>query len=131
MPDRRRSAPSGGSESHEVGSVGAALPGMFATGEFDFGTSNALTVPQQAVVVRDGFSYIFQLGADQRVAQRKVQVGRRVGERIEVIGVAASATLASVLRYSTGRAKLWPSVSFKVTVPSRGQIFVTLSCKIL
>ena len=95
LPDRRRSAPSGGSESHKVGSVGAALPGMFAKGEFDFGSSNALTVPQQAVVVRDGFSYIFELGADQRVAQRKVQVGRRVGERIEVMGVAPSATLVA------------------------------------
>ncbi len=73
----------------------AAKAGMFAKGEFDFGSSNALTVPQQAVVVRDGFSYIFQLGADQRVAQRKVQVDRRVGERIEVIGVAANATLVA------------------------------------
>ena len=71
----------------------AAKAGMFAKGEFDFGSSNALTVPQQAVVVRDGFSYVFQLSADQRVAQRKVQVGRRVGERIEVMGVAADTLL--------------------------------------
>lgn len=71
----------------------AAKAGMFATGDFEFGASNALTVPQQAVVVRDGFSYVFLVGADQRVAQRKVQVGRRVGERIEVMGVAADAVL--------------------------------------
>ncbi len=95
LPGRRRSAPSGGSELHEVGSVGAALPGMFAKGEFEFGTSNALTVPQQAVVVRDGFSYVFQLAADQRVAQRKVQVGRRVGDRIEVMGVPPEAVLVA------------------------------------
>ena len=73
----------------------AAKAGMFAKGEFSFGSSNALTVPQQAVVVRDGFSYIFQLGADQRVVQRKVQVGRRVGERIEVMGVAPAAVLVA------------------------------------
>ena len=73
----------------------AAKAGMFAKGEFEFGSSNALTVPQQAVVVRDGFSYVFQLGADQRVAQRKVQVGRRVGERIEVMGVAPEAVLVA------------------------------------
>ena len=73
----------------------AAKAGMFAKGEFSFGSSNALTVPQQAVVVRDGFSYIFQLGADQRVVQRKVQVGRRVGERIEVMGVAPEAVLVA------------------------------------
>ena len=70
-----------------------AKAGMFAKGEFDFGSSNALTVPRQAVVVRDGFSYVFQLNTDQRVAQRKVQVGRRVGERIEVMGVAPDAVL--------------------------------------
>ncbi|MFM9902249.1 MAG: efflux RND transporter periplasmic adaptor subunit [Polaromonas sp.] len=73
----------------------AAKAGMFAKGEFEFGSSNALTVPQQAVVVRDGFSYVFQLGADQRVAQRKVQVGRRVGESIEVMGVAPEAVLVA------------------------------------
>ena len=73
----------------------AAKAGMFAKGEFEFGSSKALTVPQQAVVVRDGFSYVFQLGADQRVAQRKVQVGRRVGERIEVVGVSPETVLVA------------------------------------
>jgi multidrug efflux pump subunit AcrA (membrane-fusion protein) len=29
--------------------------GMFASGQFELGTSDAMTVPQQAVVVRDGF----------------------------------------------------------------------------
>lgn len=75
--------------------AGGARAGMFAKGEFEFGSSNALTVPQQAVVVRDGFSYVFQLGADQRVTQRKVQAGRRAGERIEVMGVAPEAVLVA------------------------------------
>jgi len=59
--------------------------GMFATGQFELGSSAALTVPQQAVTVRDGFSYVFRLNQDQRVSQIKVQVGRRIGERIEVL----------------------------------------------
>ena len=59
--------------------------GMFATGEFELGTSNALTLPQQAVVVRDGFSYVFQLNPDQRVSQLKVQTGRRLGDQLEVL----------------------------------------------
>jgi RND family efflux transporter MFP subunit len=59
--------------------------GMFASGEFELGTSDAMTVPQQAVVVRDGFSYVFRLNADQRVSQLKVKTGRRLGDRIEVI----------------------------------------------
>ncbi len=58
--------------------LGAAFkPGMFAKGDFVFGNSSALTIPQQAVVVRDGFSYCFVVGTDSRVAQRKISVGRR------------------------------------------------------
>ena len=35
---------------------------------------------------RDGFSYVFIVGADQKVTQAKVGVGRRVGDRIEITG---------------------------------------------
>ncbi|MEQ1636107.1 MAG: efflux RND transporter periplasmic adaptor subunit [Methylococcales bacterium] len=63
----------------------ALKAGMFLKGAFDLGSSGALTVPQQAVVVRDGFNYLFQLGKDQHVAQMKVQVGRRSGERVEIL----------------------------------------------
>jgi RND family efflux transporter MFP subunit len=96
-PPQGKLAPSGGSAVREATSVGASiLPGMFAKGEFEIGSSSALTVPQQAVVVRDGFSYVFQLSSDQRVSQRKVQTGRRVGERVEVLqGLAPDALLAA------------------------------------
>lgn len=60
--------------------------GMFASGRFELGTSNAMTVPQQAVAVRDGFSYVFRLNADKRVSKIKVQVGRRLADRIEILG---------------------------------------------
>jgi RND family efflux transporter MFP subunit len=69
-------------------SVAADAPfkaGMFASGQFELGTSDALTVPQQAVVVRDGFSYVFRLNQDQRVSQLKVKAGRRLADRIEVV----------------------------------------------
>ena len=59
--------------------------GMFASGRFELGTSKAMTVEQQSVVVRDGFSYVFRLNPDQRVSQVKVKLGRRVGTRIEVL----------------------------------------------
>ncbi len=62
----------------------AVKAGMFAKGEFNLGMSGALTVPQQAVVVRDGFSHVFRLNADSRVSQVKVQAGRRLGDRVEV-----------------------------------------------
>ncbi|QOY93802.1 efflux RND transporter periplasmic adaptor subunit [Massilia sp. UMI-21] len=64
--------------------------GMFARGRFDLGQTRALTVPQQAVVVRDGFSYVFRLKPDSHVSQLKVKTGRRLGERIEIVdGLAA------------------------------------------
>jgi RND family efflux transporter MFP subunit len=74
--------------------VAPVRAGMFATGEFEMGTSNAIVVPQQSVVIRDGFTYIFRLGADNRVTQIKVKAGRRVGDRIEVTeGLTPDATL--------------------------------------
>jgi RND family efflux transporter MFP subunit len=78
------------------GTAGAVKPGMFARGEFELGNSQALTVPQQAVVVRDGFSYAFRLNADQRVSQVKLTTGRRVGERVEVLeGISPDAVLVA------------------------------------
>jgi RND family efflux transporter MFP subunit len=80
----------------QSGNTGNFKAGMFARGEFDMGSSPALTVPQQAVVVRDGFSYVFRLNADQRVSQLKVQTGRRIGERVELLdGVGAEALLVA------------------------------------
>lgn len=55
----------------------ALKPGMYARGEFSLGSSPAKTVPQQAVVIRDGFSYLFRINPDQRISQVKVQTGRR------------------------------------------------------
>lgn len=73
-----------------------AKAGMFARGEFDIGSGNALTVPQQAVVVRDGFSYVFRLNADSRVSQLKVTTGRYLKDRVEVVdGVAPEAELVT------------------------------------
>lgn len=68
-----------------AGQGSPAKAGMFARGEFDLGVSDALTVPQQALIVRDGFHFVFVLGADQRVSQVKVQTGRRMGDRVEVV----------------------------------------------
>ncbi len=68
--------------------------GMFARGQFLLGARDALTVPQSAVVVRDGFSYVFELTPQGRVAMRRVQTGQRVGDRVEIAsGLSAGATL--------------------------------------
>ncbi|MDB5936286.1 MAG: efflux transporter periplasmic adaptor subunit, partial [Massilia sp.] len=49
-----------------------------------------------AVVVRDGFSYVFRLNADSRVSQLKVDSGRRLGDRIEVVNGLAPDALVVV-----------------------------------
>lgn len=59
--------------------------GMFARGEFELGRSAALTLPQSAVVQREGFSYVYRVGADSKAVQTKVTVGRRLAERIEIV----------------------------------------------
>jgi len=70
--------------------------GMFATGKFELGRSTALTVSQAAVVMRDGFSFIYVLGRENKVEQKKVTLGRRIEDRIEVIdGVSAATTLVA------------------------------------
>ncbi len=64
----------------------SARAGMFARGEFNLGATPALTVPQPAVVVREGFSYVLRVNTDNRVSQVKVQTGRLVGDRVEITG---------------------------------------------
>jgi RND family efflux transporter MFP subunit len=64
--------------------VGSARAGMYAQGDIALGQSQALTVPQTAVVVRDGFSFVYAIGADQKVSQLKVQTGRQSAQRVEV-----------------------------------------------
>lgn len=67
--------------------AGAAVrAGSFARGEFKLGQSGALSLPQTALQLRDGFAYVFLVGADGRVQQRKVTTGRRSGDRIELTG---------------------------------------------
>lgn len=73
-----------------------ARPGMFARGEFSFGSAPGLTLPQTAVLLRDGFSYVHRLGADSKVTLTKVGVGRRVGDRVEITsGLAADARVVA------------------------------------
>ena len=62
----------------------AAKAGMFARGDFVLGGGSGQTLPQAAVLLREGFSQVFVVGADGRVQQRKVAVGRRLGDRVEI-----------------------------------------------
>lgn len=59
--------------------------GMFASGEFELGQVQALTVAESALALRDGFSYVFRVKADGRVEQVKVRIGQRHANRVEVL----------------------------------------------
>lgn len=68
----------------------AVRAGIFARGEFELGRAPALTLPQSATVLREGFAYVFRREGEDRVAQVKVALGRRQGDRVEIVdGLAA------------------------------------------
>ncbi len=73
--------------------AGSARAGMYAHGEFQLGAQPALTVPQQALVVREGFNYVLRVLPDHRVVQAKLQIGRIAGDRVEVLSGVDSRTV--------------------------------------
>jgi RND family efflux transporter MFP subunit len=79
----------------------AIRAGAFARGYFAVSEGPALTVPQSAVLLRDGFHYVMRVGPASNVLVKKVSVGRRTGDRIEITaGLAESeAVIASGLGF--------------------------------
>lgn len=62
-----------------------ASAGMFASGEIEIGRGKVLTVPQTAVLLRDGFSYVFRIGPDNRVIETKIEIAQRRGDRAALL----------------------------------------------
>lgn len=60
-------------------------PGMFVRGFFDLKSMSVLTLPKQAISMRDGFGYVYKFMSDGRVTQLKIKIGRTIGDRIEII----------------------------------------------
>lgn len=80
----------------QAGARAGARAGSFATGRLDLGIAEGLTLPQAAVLLRDGFNYVFIVGPDHKVTQTKISVGRRMQDRIEVTkGLPAQAEVVS------------------------------------
>ena len=74
--------------------------GMFAKGDFAMGQSNTLSIPQQALVLRDGFNYVFVVKSiknqQAKVGQIKVQTGKRVGNLVEIVnGLTANQSIVA------------------------------------
>ena len=61
----------------------AVRAGLFARGELLLDQHTVLTLPDTAVLLRDGFSYVFRIEGD-KVRQQKVTLGVRRGDRIEI-----------------------------------------------
>ena len=62
-------------------------PGMFARVTANFGTNHNVVVPDVAVVKQQGSGehFIYVLNADNTVTYTKVELGRRLGSRYEII----------------------------------------------
>ena len=58
--------------------------GAFAQGTIDVGAQPGLTLPNSAVLARDGFDYVMEVGQGGTVRARRVTVGQRLGERVEI-----------------------------------------------
>ncbi|MBF0157940.1 MAG: efflux RND transporter periplasmic adaptor subunit [Magnetococcales bacterium] len=81
-----------------------AKAGMFVHGTIVMGSAAAMTLPQSAVVMRDGYEFVFviQAGdstgspASSQVTRRPVTVGRRMADRVEIVtGLDESAAVAA------------------------------------
>ncbi len=65
-------------------------PGLFAKGYFELGQRATPVIPQDAIALRDGLSYVFVIASNRQgqtaaVKQIKIQTGRRIGNDVEVI----------------------------------------------
>jgi RND family efflux transporter MFP subunit len=74
--------------------------GMFAQGKFNYGESEALLLPQDAVLLREGFHYVYVVKVDAnalaKVELRKVVAGDLVGDKIAILqGLAVEETVVS------------------------------------
>jgi RND family efflux transporter MFP subunit len=64
---------------------GALRAGMYAQGDLVLGARPARTVPDQAIVERDGYRYVFVLGEGDVVAQRRVTLGTRQDSLVQIV----------------------------------------------
>lgn len=82
-------------------------PGMFARATINYGTKNRVIVPDEAIVKQvgagDRYVYVY---ANGKVSYNKVELGRHIGEKYEIIsGVdpGSSVVIAGQSRLSNGR----------------------------
>ncbi|MCB1682865.1 MAG: efflux RND transporter periplasmic adaptor subunit [Pseudomonadales bacterium] len=63
-----------------------ARPGMFVTGRILQRDKAGISLPSSALVLRDGYSFVFVVDAEEgRAMQKKVVIGRRAQDVVEVL----------------------------------------------
>ena len=62
-----------------------AKAGSFASGAIDLESKAVLTLPQSAVVLRDGRSFVFTVGEDSRAIRHLVTTGQYRDDRVEIV----------------------------------------------
>lgn len=65
-----------------------ARAGTYVGGRINLGRAPALVVPASSILVRDGYSFAFTVApgpGEQRVTQRRVEIGRRQGTEVEIL----------------------------------------------
>ena len=67
------------------GASRSARAGQFVQGSIDVGAREVMSLPQSALVVRDGFTLVFRVNPQQRVRAQKVRPGAVVGDRVEIL----------------------------------------------
>lgn len=68
-----------------IPSGSGARVGMYASGAILNGTTEAITLPQSAVILRDGSRYVFTVDSTDHVKQNKVKTGSLVNGNIEIL----------------------------------------------
>ncbi|MGJ4728746.1 efflux RND transporter periplasmic adaptor subunit, partial [Luteimonas sp. SDU101] len=63
---------------------GPLRAGMFAQGRIALGRAQAMLVPNESVVRRDGRAYVFVVDGEHRVREQGIEVGATHGDLIEV-----------------------------------------------
>nr|WP_226898269.1 efflux RND transporter periplasmic adaptor subunit [Mangrovicoccus algicola] len=59
-------------------------PGHYVTGSIELQDTPARTVPETAIVFRDGLNYLFTVGPDNRATRARVETGRRRDGEVEI-----------------------------------------------
>lgn len=72
-----------------------AQAGMYGNGVLEIGAVRVLTLPDTAVVLRDGKSYVFVVGAGDKAREVTVAAGQRREGRVEVAGLRADAQVVA------------------------------------